>query len=220
MGPLNHLKGFSSKSRNTLTRKVRKFASFSGGAIDWREYSRGEEMAEFYELARAVSRKTYQEQVFSRGLPRHEQFCQSLATRADRGAARGYVLFFNCHPIGYLFCPIEQGILSYQYVGYDRDFQQWSPGTVLQYLVLEKLFAEGKHRMFDFSEGEGEHKRFFSTGCTLCADVFYFRRSLRNALLLRLHIGLRGFAAMAARAADRLGLKSAIKWALRSFARG
>jgi hypothetical protein len=50
-----YLARFSSKTRSTLRRKMRRFADFSGGAIDFRCYASPEEMIEFRRHAIAVS---------------------------------------------------------------------------------------------------------------------------------------------------------------------
>jgi CelD/BcsL family acetyltransferase involved in cellulose biosynthesis len=90
-------------------------------------------------------------------------------------------------PISYLFCSAQAEVLLYRHFGYDPEFGRWSPGTVPQYLALERLFAEGRFRLFDFTAGA--HKQFFSTGSTRCADLYFFRRTPRNLLLLGLHAG-------------------------------
>jgi hypothetical protein len=207
----DYLNKFSGKSRSTLQRKVRKFSEFCGGEISWREYCRPDEIEEFYRLAREVSKKTYQERLLNLGLPDGDEFKQELLDMAERDSVRGYILFFGEKPIAYLFCPVRDGILFYRYLGYDPEFRNWSPGTVLQHLVLERLFAEGKFKMFDFTDGEGPHKEFFSTGSMRCADVYFLRPTLRNLLLLRLHSGLKTLSGTTVKTLDRLGVKSRIK---------
>lgn len=212
-----YLNKFSSKSRSTLQRKVRKFSEFCGGEIKWREFSRSDEMEEFYRLAREVSKKTYQEKLLNFGLPEGEEFKREMFDLATRASVRGYILFSGASPIAYIYCPVREGILFYNYLGYDPEFRDWSPGTVLQYLVLERLFSEGKFKMFDFTDGEGPHKEFFSTGNTWCADVYFLRRTMRNLLLLRLHSGLRTLSGTTVKALDRLGVKSQIKKFIRKW---
>ncbi len=213
----DYLKGFSSKSRSTLQRKVRKFAEFRGGEIKWREYRNPDEMKEFYRLSREVSAKTYQERLLNLGLPENEGFQRDLWEMAAQDRARGYILFADQQPIAYLLCPVRDGVLFYRYLGYDPEFKNWSPGTVLQYLVLEHLFSQGSFRMFDFTDGEGPHKEFFSTGSVRCADLYYFRPTLRNRLLAGLHFGLRNVSGAMVRLLDRLGIKSRIKKLIRQW---
>lgn len=213
-----YLQKFSGKSRATLIRKVRKFAEFSGGEISWQEYRTPAEMRTFYALARDVSKKTYQERLLDAGLPDHEAFQSTMLGLAARDAVRSYLLFAGGEPIAYLYCPVQDNVLLYQYLGYNPGMKQWSPGTVLQYLALERLFAEGTFRMFDFTEGEGPHKAFFATGHIQCADMFYFHRTLRNQLLLRAHTGLASLSDTAVQLLDRAGLKDSIKKLLRARA--
>jgi CelD/BcsL family acetyltransferase involved in cellulose biosynthesis len=150
------------------------------------------------------------------GLPENDEFRQELRELSLLDSMRGYLLYHEAKPIAYLYCPIQDDILLYRYLGYDPEFKQWSPGTVLQHIVLEKLFAEGRFRMFDFTEGQGPHKEFFATGNTRCADLYFFRPTLRNLLLLKLHSGLNSFSAKTVKTLDRIGLKSKIKKLIRA----
>jgi hypothetical protein len=208
----DYLKKFSPKSRSTLRRKVRRFIRFSQGRLDWQEFKKFEDMDEFYRLAREISKTTYQERLLDVGLPDDEDFRQQLNALARRDLIRGYILFHDGTPIAYLFCTVrEGGILLYRYLGFDPQYQVWSPGTVLHYLVLEKLFNEGDLRMLDFTEGEGPQKRFFSTGSTRCADVFYFRRTGLNYFILYLHTAADLLSASIVRFLTWLGLKGPVK---------
>lgn len=211
-----YLQTFSSKTRSTLVRKVRKFAEFSGGQTDWREYRSPEEVGEFHRLARDLSRKTYQEKLLDAGLPEGEDFERGMRTLAEQGAVRAYLLFHEARPIAYLYAPIVDGVVRYQFLGFDPAFRDHSPGTVLQYHVLERLFGEKGLRMFDFLEGEGQHKKLFATRTTRCVDVYYYRRGLKNRALVGLHASLDDCSTWIGGLLERYNLKSRIKRLLRS----
>lgn len=211
-----YLKKFSSKTRATLRRKVRKFGELSGGTIDWREYRSPEELAVFHGLARRLSMKTYQERLLDAGLPESEGFRRKMMADAERGEVRAYLLFRSGEPVAYLYTPVRNGVFDYAFLGYDPELARWSPGTVLQWLVLESLFAEGGHRLFDFSTGQGAHKQLFSTGSQDCADVFFFSRTTRNLVLVPAHGALDTFSDLLAKGLDKLGLKKRIKKFIRS----
>jgi len=213
-----YLQHFSPKTRSTFRRKLRRFEEFSGGAIVWREFRAAEEMTVFYEAARAVSRKTYQENLFGLGLPHSERFQRGLVRRAGQDLIRAYILFHKDIPISYLFCTVLDGILLYEYLGYDHRYEKWSPGTLLQYLVIEHLCRSGQYRVFDFGEGEAPHKQFFSTRHVPCADIYYFRRSWRNFLMLRLHAGMGALSQVIGRGLILIGAKDSLKKALRRWA--
>lgn len=160
-----YLDKFSAKSRSTLKRKIKKFSDHCGNQIDWREYKTLAEMEIFYPLARQVSIKTYQERMLAAGLPEDNLFIQQMYSLAQKDSVRAYLLFYQDKPIAYLYCPISNGILFYQYLGYIPEMAQWSPGTVLQWVVIESLFHTNHFVMFDFTEGPGRgsggHKEFF-----------------------------------------------------------
>jgi CelD/BcsL family acetyltransferase involved in cellulose biosynthesis len=212
----DYLQKFSSKSRSTLTRKVRKFAEFSGGLTDWREYRTPQELVEFYGLARALSRKTYQEKLLDAGLPDDPQFEKRMVAAAEQGELRAYLLFHAGRPVAYLYLPISDGIVRYQFLGFDPALREHSPGTVLQFHALERLFAERTLRLFDFLEGEGQHKRLFATRTTRCADLYYFRLGLKNRALVGLHASLDTLSTWIASILERYNLKVRIKRLLRS----
>jgi hypothetical protein len=85
----------------------------------------------------------------------------------------------------------------------------------LQYLVFEALWRNKRFRLFDFTEGEGAHKEFFSTGSVLCADAYYLRFSLRNLILVGTHSSLVTLSRSAAVAVEKLALKARMKKWLR-----
>lgn len=214
----NYLKKFSTKSRNTLTRKIKKFTEFSGGELAWREFVHVDEMTEFHRLALEVSVKTYQERLLDCGLPTSQAFIDTMLALAKQDRVRGYILFHQSRPIAYIYCPIHDGIVFYEYLGHDPDFQRWSPGTILQYFCLKSLFDAKKFRLFDFTEGEGAHKAFFSTHSKYCADIYYFRRTWRNLAMLRLHAGVDVLSNGIVKILEKLRLKAYIKKLVRSAA--
>lgn len=213
--PDDYLAAFSSKSRSTLKRKVKKFAKLCGGEIDWREYGTPEEMEDYYRMARSVSEKTYQERLLDVGLPAGEGFREEMQRLAERGEVRGYLLFHEEKPVAYFYTPVRDGIVRYEYLGYDPEYGKHSPGVVLQWLLLEKLFVDEKARLFDFLEGETQHKSFFSTGSRLCADLYYFKPS--SFALVFSHMTVERLSAGIGFVLEKLGIKSAIRKLIRRW---
>jgi CelD/BcsL family acetyltransferase involved in cellulose biosynthesis len=72
--------------------------------------------------------------------------------------------------------------LIYAHLGYDPEVADISPGSVLQYEAMRELMEEGRFRLFDFTEGEGQHKRLFSTGELECVDLLLLKRTATNLL--------------------------------------
>jgi CelD/BcsL family acetyltransferase involved in cellulose biosynthesis len=215
-----YLQTFSSKSRSTLKRKVRKFADHCGGRTRCEEYASIEEMETFYPMAREISQKTYQERLLDGGLPEGDAFRSGMRELAGRDEVRGFILFHEDRPVAYLYTPIHGGVARYEYVGFDPDYSRWSPGVVLQWLVLEKFFSDSRITLFDFLEGETRHKSFFATGSMRCADVYLFRKTIRSFLVVLAHHLVDRISYGAGALLQKLGLKSRIRKMIRSMGRG
>jgi hypothetical protein len=82
---------------------------------------------------------------------------------AAAGRAIGFLLLGAGQPVAYIYCPVEGRRIVYRYVDFDATHGRLSPGTVLQRLAFEHLFQHRAGYVFDFTEGEGEHKAFFGT---------------------------------------------------------
>lgn len=180
-----------------------------------RAYKHPDEMEEFHRQARDVSALTYQERLLDAGIPGEPGFLAQLVALAKADSVRAYVLFLRGKAIAYLCCPAVDGVLLYSYLGYDPQHAEVSPGSVLQYLVLESLFREKRFRAFDFTEGQGEHKRFFGTHETPCADICYFRLSFSVRFWVGLHRLFDRTSVAIAALLDKVGLKTRLKRFLR-----
>lgn len=179
-----YLARFSSKTRSTFNRKRRKLAELSGGTLDLREYNRPDQIAEFMEHAVPLSRRTYQTRLLDAGIPESAQAVAAMCELAQADSLRAYLLFLDGKAISYLYLPIENGIISYAFLGYDPDYAQLSTGTVLQLEAMERLFAESRYRYFDFTEGQGAHKAMFGTDSVAACSFFLLKPSATNRLLM------------------------------------
>lgn len=211
-----YLATLSGKTRNTLKRKVKKFAEASGGTVDFRTYRTPAEVQEFYSIAREISRETYQEKLFDVGLPASPRYLQEMLDLSQTGQVRAYLLFLKGTAISYLFCPVYNKRLRYAYLGFRPEYAERSPGTVLQFLALESLFAERQFEVFDFGEGGiGQHKRIFSTHLVPSANILYLRATPSNRLLVRTHRAWTRVASTLDEALARSGWKRPLKRWLR-----
>lgn len=210
-----YLSQFSSKTRSTLKRKIKKFSQHAGGTIDFRIYRTPTELKEFFQLARTVSSKTYQESLLDAGLPESQEFYQQMLGMGQTDDIRAYLLFYQDNPIAYLYLTASNDALLYKYLGYDPKYAQWSVGTVLHWLAIEKLFEESKFKYLDFTQGDGQQKKTFSNGSKPCVNLFVLRKTLGNLLLVSLHISINQLSSTLGKLLDKFGLKSKMKKILR-----
>lgn len=210
-----YLNSFSSKTRSTLRRKIRKFEKESGGDVDWRTYSSPDEIKEFHRIARGISKETYQEKLLNAGLPEDDDFCAAMLSSASEGNVRGYLLYLNGEAISYLYTPIDQGRFVYAFLGYLPQTSKHSPGTVLLFKVLEHLFESNEGSVFDFTEGQSDQKKQFSTKSIYCGNMICLKYTAVNYFLLWLNKLTNEFSRALGKMLDAIGLKKAIKKFLR-----
>jgi CelD/BcsL family acetyltransferase involved in cellulose biosynthesis len=105
-----------------------------------------------------------------------------FSVQRRRNRVRAWILFLGGKPVSYLFAPTDGDTLIYAYLGYDPAFAAHSAGSVLQIEAIREVMEEGRFRLFDFTEGGGQHKRQFATGSVECADLLLLHPILSNRL--------------------------------------
>jgi CelD/BcsL family acetyltransferase involved in cellulose biosynthesis len=203
-----YLDKLTSNERTHLRRKVRRFKE---DGVEFQVFRSAEELLRFHSLAQQVSRKTWQENLLKTGLPDTPAFEAELRSRGEQDTARAFLLLKGGIPIAYLCTFAKDDVLISRSLGYDLEFRHASPGAVLQYLALEFLFAEQKFAMFDFSEGEGQHKQTFATHSIDCADVLLFAPTARAKALVRADLMINASVRAVLRITERAGLKERLK---------
>lgn len=202
-----YLDRLSSNTRSGIKRKAKKVAAASGGRLDIRRYATPADLRDFHEVARRVAIATYQEKLMGAGLPDTPEFLQRMYLMAGEGDVRAWLLFVGSEPAAYLYCPVHDGTVIYEYVGHDPRFNDLSVGAVLQVEALRDLFADPACRRFDFTEGDGQHKRQFATGGVDCCDLLLLRPTLANRIAIAALAGFDGAMALAKAGVERLGLQ-------------
>ncbi|WP_375397177.1 GNAT family N-acetyltransferase [uncultured Sphingomonas sp.] len=215
IGVDGYLDRLSTNMRSAIRRKTRKLVA-SGGPLDIRRFATPQEMAVFHPAARAIATRTYQERLLGAGLPGTPDFLDGMYRAAAAGNVRGWLLAIGGKPVAYLYCPIEDGVAGYRYVGHDPVFNDLSPGAVLQAEALRDLLATPGLKRFDFTEGDGQHKRQFATGGVDCVDLLLLRPSPANRAATWALSGFDGGVALARRHAARLGLAAFVRKAIRA----
>lgn len=197
-----YLLKFSGATRNRLRRTVKKTLGVNGEASALREYRTRSEIMEFRDIAIAITKSSYKQEM-GWGFQESEEFARQLQVDADAGIVRGYVLFLDNEPAAYRYCRIEHDVIVDKETGYDERFAARSPGSVLLFLILQGLFAERRFRMLDFDGTEYfAFKEFFATRVIPCARVVWFRPTVRNLAIIAAHWPLTALWRLAARLRD------------------
>ncbi|WP_288937215.1 GNAT family N-acetyltransferase [uncultured Sphingomonas sp.] len=180
------LSSLSGQARSTLRRKSKKAVA---AGLEIRAFRTAEQFDAFHPLARAISARTYQERLLDAGLPDDSRRVATLRAAAARDELRAWLLLIAGKPVAYLCCTAQGSALRYDHVGHDPAYGELSPGTVLHAAAMAALF-EDRFRWFDFTEGEGQHKRLLATNGIACVDLLVLRPTLANWVVV---VALMGF---------------------------
>ena len=198
--------GLSSGTRSGLKRKAKK-----AGATTIHRYRTPDELAAFHAVARRIAATTYQERLLGAGLPEDDAFVSQMLALAAGDAVRAWTLDVDGVPAAYLYCPVRGGDVIYEYVGHDPAFGALSVGTLLHVAALRDLLNEGRFARFDFTEGEGQHKRTLSTSGVACIDLLLLRPTLANRAAVSALAGFDRAVALAKAGVARVGLSDLAK---------
>jgi len=166
---------FSSKTRNTFRRKIKKM-----GDVDFAIVKQADQVASFLHEAHQVSLKSWQTRQLGLRV-RNDQAERELFTfLAQSGALRSYLLSKQGRPIAFLIGTQFKGCFNYEEVGFDRSFADASPGQVLLLKVLEDLLADDTPEWFDFGGGDAGYKRLFATHRSESGNVWLMPPTWRS----------------------------------------
>ncbi|WP_338057617.1 GNAT family N-acetyltransferase [Sphingomonas beigongshangi] len=182
------LSSLSGQARSTLRRKSKKAVA---AGLEIRAFRTAEQFDSFHPLARMISARTYQERLLDAGLPEDSRRVATLRAAAARDELRAWLLLIAGKPVAYLCCTAQGSALRYDHVGHDPAYGELSPGTVLHAAAMAALF-EDRFRWFDFTEGEGQHKRLLATNGIACVDLLVLRPTLANHVIAIASMGFDG----------------------------
>ena len=215
----DYLGQLGKRTREGLRRKRRKLDKHVSGEIALVPCTTPEEVDAFVDAATAVSRKTYQWHLLGLGLRDPEGLKCALRALAQRGWTRSFLLTLRGEPAAFMIGYQFRETYYYIDVGFDPDWQTHSVGTVMHLEVLRHLLeTDPRPVLFDFSTGTGVHKERFGTVTRTEANYLLFPRGLRGQILAWAYRSTDCLSDALVGLADRLGLKAALKKAVRRLA--
>jgi Acetyltransferase (GNAT) domain len=179
----SYLQSRSPTTRKRLKQQIRRWRALAGGEAEFKEFRGAVQMREFYSIARPLSRKTWQGKLGA-GLEEIDS-SEDILRIAEADLARGYILYFATQPAAFQLCYIQGSTLGLSQIGYDPAYAEFSPGTTLLYLLIEKLFAQGEMEFLDLMEGTAwPYKSRFATLRVPSMRFLYFRRTIATLCLV------------------------------------
>ncbi len=179
---------FTSKTRNTLRRKVKQFAN---GRLEC--VTAVEQVADYLAHAHEISKHSWQTELLGLRVRNDDRELEMLTTLATQGALRSYVLWQGDVPVSFCFGTQHNGVFMYEEVAYDRRHAESSPGQVLVIQMLDDLLAHDSPREFDFGFGDAEYKRQFGNRVSQSGPLWLLKPGLKSACIVGYINGRRRF---------------------------
>lgn len=198
-----YLAHFPPKFRRELGRQVRRLRDRGRGVLELRRYESPQESGEFLAAATHVAGGSWQHAHGSDVLEDSAHWRAKLASLADHGALRAYLLWCGETPcaveLGYQMHDVFHGIMTY----FDPAFRDFSPGSALLYLFIEDLIGHKPPRRLNFGGGDFEYKRRFGNASIQEATVLLLRKTVANRLRRGSHALFRSCVASVRRRVQR-----------------
>ena len=181
----------SGNRKKEIRRNVKRLHAHPAGEFKIVCYRDPADMDRFFQDTEEIAKKTYQ-----RGLGATiadtPQMRMRIGLAAKKGWLRGYVLYLGERPCAFWIGMLYGKTFVSEFMGFDPEFRQFSPGTVLLTQVLEKL-CERAHgdvvEDLDFGWGTAEYKELFCSETWQEACVFVFGPTLKGMAAKSLRTG-------------------------------
>lgn len=175
----------SKNHRADLRRKAKKLLGRFEGRTEIKCFRTPQDMEIAYPLMEAIAKKTYQ-----RGLGVGFQDTpltrQRLNLFAQKGWMRTYLLYLGGVPCAFWAGAICHGVFCSDYLAFDPDFGDVSPGTFLMTNAIGTLCRE-RATEIDFGHGEGRYKEQFGNLRVRDASVQIFATTPKGIALAATH---------------------------------
>jgi hypothetical protein len=120
----------------------------------------------------------------------HHLRVSDLEDVARKGWLRSFLLLAGNQGLAFVCGYQGMGVFVYEQVGYDQKFAKFSPGAILLYRLLERLYEHDTPQCVDFGEGEAEYKSLLANQTTCMDGMLVLKQTPVLALLSALSHGL------------------------------
>jgi|SRR5215469_1299383 len=206
------LRSLSGDLRNQLKRKAKRLvAAFPDALV--RCFEKPEELEILLRDTEAIASHSYQ-----RGLK--VGFLDTQTTRTVLGSQMGknrylgYVLYLKGRPSAFWLGGCLDSVFYSDYLAFDPEYSEYSPGIYLQTRVLEDLVRREASKI-DFGPGDARYKAQFGTVCHEEMTQYVFPPTLKGTTLNTLRLATTFGNKAAKRIVQSLGVLPSLKRAVR-----
>ncbi len=212
------LDGLAANTRQSIRRKRRKLAKAAEGTLQVRRFDKPDEMAEFYQCAREVSRTTFHERKLGLGLPADQAFYERMKSVAENGDCFGSLMSIHGQPVSYIYCVMRGQRCEPIYRGFDPSFKQLSPGFLHHVAIIEEAFQQPDCDFIDFGLSAFQYKEQLSTDQADCENVLVLSKTIRHRAAVTMHRMMAGLTSWVSQHIEKWGAKARLRQWLRGTA--
>jgi len=175
----------SSTRRKHLKASIRKLQTHSAGEPRIVCYQHESELGKLFHDAEEIARKTYQRGLGA-GFSDAPDVRMRLGLAARKGWLRANLLYLGDRPVAFWIGMLYGGTFVSEYMGYDPEFRQSSPGMFLIMRGIEGLCNRANGDIvteLDFGLGHAEYKTMLCSKTWLEARVYIFSPTLKGLAL-------------------------------------
>ena len=169
-----YLAGFGSKSRNDLTRRLRKVYKKLGETACLRTFEAPEEIDEYCRLMNRVYARSWHAcaQPIDWELPARRNL---LCRFARDNHFVGHLLMLGDRPVAYVHGYRLSGHYVLDDTGYDDEFASLGIGSSLVFQAVQDLIERHPGERIDFGYGDNQYKRVLANRQTSCGALYLVR---------------------------------------------
>lgn len=160
---------FSSKTRQTFRRKLKKF-----GTTRLDRIQTVEDVPRFLDAAHAISLQTWQTKQFGLRVSNDLATTAQLTKLAELGFLRCYLWHVDERPVAFTIGNQCHGRFHYEEVGYLTEFARHSPGQMMLIQMIDDLIVHEHADWFDFGGGDADYKALFANQSSQSGTVWLF----------------------------------------------
>jgi CelD/BcsL family acetyltransferase involved in cellulose biosynthesis len=181
-GDFNQVYGrLSANLREQIRRKKKKIEADFQGRAEFVCYSQPGDLETAVAQAEEIARKSYQ-RTLAVGFRDSDSMRRRLHFCAAKGWLRVHIAYLGGRPAAFTIGTVCNKTYTSDFLGYDPQYRDYSVGTVLQSVLIERCCNEGVE-VIDFSAGDADYKRRFGNDRTTVARLYVFAPGLKGVYL-------------------------------------
>jgi CelD/BcsL family acetyltransferase involved in cellulose biosynthesis len=134
---------------------------------------------------------------------------------AEDDGCFGSILFGNEKPVSYQYMTKKNKRLIGKFIGFDPDYQKYSPGKIHMFSCIQHLFDEPSYEIYDFAGGGFRYMIDFSSDRASCADMLKLSLHPWHLTIIGTHMALASLTKASTTCCDLLGLREHLRKKLR-----